>query len=792
MFKRLTFSKARVFLFLKAARPHLFGSSFALLIAAAPLALAQTDQPVRTQADKMTLENLRAFAKLYGYVRYFHPSDEASAVDWERFAIYGVDQVKDAASREELKGELEALFGPIAPTMQLYAANEPLPVRHALLTPEDTTGLALVAWQHRGVGLGNPGPYQSARLHRQVEMPTEQNFGAIGQQVDATSYRGKEVRLQAAVKAEVRGDENQAQLWLRVDRPNQEVGFFDNMQDRPITAASWETHTVTGTVAEDAERIVFGGFLSGTGKAWFDDIRLQVRGRGESAWTSVPLENAGFEADEPGEPPTGWGADAPAYRFLTSAGDAYAGKNALVVLSELRQTVGPLFNKRPEPGEVVEKLLGRGLMAQVPLALYSRDGQILRPNDAPPINRLVAELQATKIDIDDPTTADEALRYANIVIAWNVFQHFYPYFDVVDVDWDVVLTETLHRAEDDRTSRDFLDTLRWLVAQLDDGHGFVWHPLMEQEAGLPFLVDEVEGKAIIVATADEAKGKACFSRGDVVTSLDGVPARQALHEAEAYISGSPQWRTQRALLEFGRGERGSQARLTLMRAGETVTCEVTRDFNDAIQEARPEPIEELRKGVYYVDLSRAELSAITERAQALAAAQGVIFDLRGYPNSNHSVLQHLTSDTLRSARWQVPQQIYPDQKDLVGYDTSGRWTLTPQEPRFRGEIAFLTDAHAISYAESVMGIVEHYRLGEIVGQPTAGANGNVNPFTLPGGYSVQWTGMRVVKHDASQHHLIGVRPTVLVERTLKGVSTGRDEELEKALEVIEQSTSPDQ
>ena len=45
--------------------------------------------------------------------------------------------------------------------------------------------------------------------------------------------------------------------------------------------------------------------------------------------------------------------------------------------------------------------------------------------------------------------------------------------------------------------------------------------------------------------------------------------------------------------------------------------------------------------------------------------------------------------------------------------------------------------------------------------------------------------MRVVKHDGSQHHLIGILPTVPAERTIQGVIEGRDELLEKALEIIE-------
>jgi C-terminal processing protease CtpA/Prc len=81
-----------------------------------------------------------------------------------------------------------------------------------------------------------------------------------------------------------------------------------------------------------------------------------------------------------------------------------------------------------------------------------------------------------------------------------------------------------------------------------------------------------------------------------------------------------------------------------------------------------------------------------------------------------------------------------------------------------------------------MGHVAGHRLGESVGAATAGTNGEVNPFVLPGGFRIAWTGMKVVKHDGSPHHVVGVRATVPVERTLAGVRAGRDEVLEKALE----------
>jgi hypothetical protein len=121
----------------------------------------------------------------------------------------------------------------------------------------------------------------------------------------------------------------------------------------------------------------------------------------------------------------------------------------------------------------------------------------------------------------------------------------------------------------------------------------------------------------------------------------------------------------------------------------------------------------------------------------------------------------------------------------VEWDTGGRWSLQPAQPRLPKNIAFLTDGRAISYAESWMGIVEAYKLGAIVGETTAGTNGNINNFRLPGDYGVTFTGMKVLKHDGTRHHGVGIAPTVPVSPTLAGIRAGRDEQLEKAIEILE-------
>ena len=100
----------------------------------------------------------------------------------------------------------------------------------------------------------------------------------------------------------------------------------------------------------------------------------------------------------------------------------------------------------------------------------------------------------------------------------------------------------------------------------------------------------------------------------------------------------------------------------------------------------------------------------------------------------------------------------------MGYDTSSRWSLEPKTPKISGKVVVLADSRAISSAETFLSFIEHYQLAEIVGSPSAGANGIINPFLTLGGIRIHWTGMKVLKNDGSQHHLVGIQPTVPVHR----------------------------
>jgi len=720
-----------------------------------------------------SVQNLRALTKLYGYLRYFNPSDEAARVDWDALAVLAAEKVKSVPDPAALKAALEEVFRPVAPAMTLRFKGEkaPAPVRAAISA---AAASRFVSWQHMGLGTGaQNSPYRSIRLNRPSEMSGQ---ATLAHTLDMAKHGGKTVKMSAWVKA-LPGDMNsQAQLWLRVEGPAGPI-FFDNMRDRPIRYPEWSEYTISGPVAAGAKRIVFGAMVFSKGKFLVDGFRLSVT---DAAGREEPLTvgNGGFEEGAAGAAPSSWSIQSPAMDFRVQEDDFREGKRALSFSTKILPFAGPLFEKRAPADGIIEKEIGLGIICRIPLALESDADGTLPRSEAQDLDRLRTALDAL---VRVPLSAgEENVRLGDVIIAWNVFQHFYPYFDVVKADWDKVLTRTFERALSDRTEEEFIRTLSWLVARLDDGHGGVYRTQQNKMVRPPFRVEWIEDSAVITSSGD-----AQFRRGDIVLALDGKDAEDTLREEEEYVSGSPQWKRFRPTFLFGSGPAGTKSRAKLRRGRDVLEAEFERSVQAPVSDAPARaPIDMLAEGIFYVDLSRASWPDINARIQELAAARGVVFDLRGYPNGNHQVLSHLLREPDRSSAWmKIPLVVLPDREGWT-YQEVG-WNLPVANPHIGGRVVFLTDGRAISYAESFLSFVEHYKLGDIVGEPTAGANGNVNPFVLPGRYSISWTGMKVVKHDGSRHHTVGVLPTIPCSRTIAGVAAGRDELLEKALEIIQ-------
>lgn len=70
-----------------------------------------------------------------------------------------------------------------------------------------------------------------------------------------------------------------AGLWLREDG-DQTVLALDNMSTRRLTGSTgWTQYTVRLPYIPDARRLIFGAYLTGSGRIWADDLELLVDGK---------------------------------------------------------------------------------------------------------------------------------------------------------------------------------------------------------------------------------------------------------------------------------------------------------------------------------------------------------------------------------------------------------------------------------------------------------------------------------------------------------------------------------
>ena len=72
----------------------------------------------------------------------------------------------------------------------------------------------------------------------------------------------------------------------------------------------------------------------------------------------------------------------------------------------------------------------------------------------------------------------------------------------------------------------------------------------------------------------------------------------------------------------------------------------------------------------------------------------------------------------------------------------------------------------------------------VIGSTTAGADGNISPFHLPGNLRTMISGIGVFYPDGTATQRVGIVPDIEVKPTIQGIKDGRDELLEKAMEII--------
>lgn len=125
--------------------------------------------------------------------------------------------------------------------------------------------------------------WHSATLTATAELPLE--TGMVLQSIRADEYRGRRIRLTGYVRTDaVAGS---AGLFARVDG-REVTQASDYMLNRGLSGTqAWRRQSIVLDVPRDAVGITLGFHLTGPGRIWVDDMRLETVGR-DVPVTGVP------------------------------------------------------------------------------------------------------------------------------------------------------------------------------------------------------------------------------------------------------------------------------------------------------------------------------------------------------------------------------------------------------------------------------------------------------------------------------------------------------------------------
>jgi C-terminal processing protease CtpA/Prc len=631
-------------------------------------------------------------------------------------------------------------------------------------------------------------------------------------------------------------------IWMREDSDSQALEF-DNMQRRNLSGTNdWKEYSITLPVNQEARQLVFGVLVTGTGRAWADDLQLLVDGK--PVWEAPKVNRPLTPLDTDHEFDGGSGIILNELTPVQTDNLVALGRvwgflkyHHPVVTGGRRHWDYDLFRIMPAilnapdrtaaNAVLVKWIAGLGTLAACnPCAKLETGDPHLRPDLAWLDNqvRLGADLSRSLRAVYASRPADGRQFYVSLapgvanprflheagyapmksadsgfqILAayrfWNIIAYWFPYRDVLGENWDDVLRQSIPKIALAKTSEAYQRELMALIAKAHDTHANLWSSLAVRPpvgaCQLPVNVRFIENRAVVVSFAAAEVGKASGLRpGDIITELDGVPVSKLVESwAPYYAASNEPTRLRDIARSMTRGGCG-EATLRVLREGEGLSLKARRlppanlDLRTALTHDLPgETFRLLSDDVAYLKLSSVKSADVRRYIDAAAGTKGLIIDIRNYP----SEFVVFTLGTLLVDR---PTPFARFTRGDLSNPGAFHWdpqatSLTPQAPHYSGKVVILVDEVSQSSAEYTSMALRSASGAKVVGSTTAGADGNVSQIPLPGGLQSMISGIGVFYPDRKPTQRIGIIPDLEVKPTIAGIRAGRDEILEAAVRLI--------
>jgi hypothetical protein len=395
----------------------------------------------------------------------------------------------------------------------------------------------------------------------------------------------------------------------------------------------------------------------------------------------------------------------------------------------------------------------------------------------------------------DMTFPDTGFRLLSLFRYWNIIQYFNPNRELMGTNWDSVLQASIPKFVKVSTATEYKLAVLRLVCCIHDTHADLYRDSdIQRYKGLnmaPFRLASIEGKIVVTGNLSiESKIDSTLLVGDIIFKINGIDIDTIIQQRLPLCSGS---NLNAQLRKFS---------ADVLRSNDPVMrVEIDRDGRRIDTTLHLQSIGKVQQASYRLDLAHEPFSLVApdigyiypidikkESIDSLMNAwrnfKGIILDLRTYPMK--PVLYEIGDYLFREPTpFEIASTGSIENPGMFIFDEQPyKNGHHPVKQGYNGKFVVIVNEYTQSHAEFTAMALQPYKKCTVVGNTTAGADGNVSWFMLPGGVETLISGIGIHYPDKAESQRVGILSKIHVEPSVKGIREKKDELLQAAISVI--------
>ncbi|MEI7829485.1 MAG: S41 family peptidase [Prolixibacteraceae bacterium] len=395
---------------------------------------------------------------------------------------------------------------------------------------------------------------------------------------------------------------------------------------------------------------------------------------------------------------------------------------------------------------------------------------------------------------------DAGFRLLALYRYWNMIQYFFPYKHLTDKQWSGTLKEYIPLFITAKNELEYELAAVKIIGEIQDSHANLWggSDKMNQWKGTfypPVHVRFIEDKLVVDEyNNDELKKEAGLRIGDIITHINGKTIEELLKDLKSYYPASNEAARMRDISRDILRSNVNSIHIKYISEDKNIEKELKLynvNLNSRYRNDIGKSFKLLDDNIGYITLKDIRKDDIEPIKATFKNTKGIIIDIRNYPKTFVPYLLGSYFVSSSSMPYFIPSSSTPFVKFTIGNtDNPGEFTFTETKtiPKakdaYTGKLIVIVNELTQSQAEFTAMAFRAGANTTIIGSTTAGADGNFSTIILPGGLKTGISGIGVYYPNGKETQRVGIVPDIIVKPTIEGIKKGKDELIEKAIELI--------